>query len=194
MFANIGIKSIINGKTDGLSVHFESDTILTCKTNHLTDFGGSQDVVEAAKELKNYSIAHSFGVFASIIYFVVFMVIASILFIWTFTQLDAKIDGIQHTEVIHLKETESPGEKTGLKAEQVIEMRHIGQENEDISMKRKIYRLCPFISICKSRTSNECRRKIAGFVLYMMSFSMFLACLYSSSDLDVKLYIFLIFI
>ncbi len=178
-------------KKDGLSVHFESDTILTCKTSHLTDFGGSQDDI-VVTELKNYSIAHSFGVFASIIYFVVFFIIASILFIWTFSQYDAKNDGGLQTEGVRLKENESPGEKTGLKAGQVIEMRQNGQENEngEISRKRKIYRLCPFISIYKSRTSNECRRKIAGFVLYMMSFSMFLACLYSSSDLDVNIFIF----
>ena len=188
-----------NSKTwsiDGATLHNETNTYIICDVTHLTDFGASQDLIVPTITIAHkddevwYTTEENFGIYTCVIYFVVFLIISVLAGYMKFSKYEAKItskerknhEADQTLDPIN----NSKGPDFFAKREEK-KSNSVQEENQDNKSKR-INNLSPLYAIYYSRNSGDCRRKIGGFVLYLMLVSMFLACLFSSPDLDVIIY------
>lgn len=187
-------------KNDGLKFHSETAESIICNCSHLTDFGGSMEdisVVTPTGTISSdiwYTLINNFGIWASVIYFATFCLIYVMLLGITFNKYepipatsagirgrhDETVDPHHHADIItpNVMMTHDAAESPEFKKDQAM----------DSKLKHYktllIFRISPLYSIWRSKDQIECRRRISGFVNYIMLISMFLACLYSSADPD----------
>lgn len=193
--------------TDGLSLSSENNDSMVCNCSHLTDFAGSLDLKVAATDtITNtddtevwYTTDANFGVYSCVIYFGGFMIISLLLSCFKFSKYDSKIMDKNSASPIradHGDMTQDPMNKDDnslfAKRQQKAESHENREREDEENIKQNIYKISPIYAIFNSKNNMECRRRVSGFVIYLMLVSMFLACLYSSPDLDV--YIFLFFL
>ena len=187
--------------TDGLSLSSENNDSMVCNCSHLTDFAGSLDL-KVANTITNtdntdvwYTTDANFGVYSCVIYFGSFMMISLLLSCFKFSKYDSKIMDRSSASPIraeHVDMTQDPMNKddNSLFAKRQQAETHDKKESEnEQNVKQNINNISPIYAIFNSKNNLECRRRVSGFVIYLMLVSMFLACLYSSPDLDVFLFL-----
>ena len=186
---------------DGVVTTEDTDDHISCEVTHLTDFGGSEQVIiDTVIQNTNtniissssdvwYTLVDNFGIWAWVIYAVLTIFMVTSFGFMKVSKCDADIEHIE-TEGVRLKDIESPGEKIGLSDGKTV--KHAVQEDKEakeMQQTMKCFRISPFVSIYHAHDKLEGMRKTASFVLYVTIISMFLACLYSSPNLDVILLI-----
>jgi len=186
-------------ETDGLNFVSETADSILCNCTHLTDFGGSLDDIVTTTVISTntessenwYPLDNNFGIFTCVIYFICFFMIAILLYFFKFSKYEpipTRSPTIKHynqdsSAIRALQKDESPVIMKSENSPQV-KTEHIPENIETIKILH-IYNISPIYSIFHSRDNDECRRRVSGFIIYLMLVSMFLACLYSSPDLDV---------
>ena len=187
--------------TDGLSLSSENNDSMVCNCSHLTDFAGSLDL-KVANTITNtdntdvwYTTDANFGVYSCVIYFGSFMMISLLLSCFKFSKYDSKIMDRSSASPIraeHVDMTQDPMNKddNSLFAKRQQAETHDKKESEnEQNVTQNVNNISPIYAIFNSKNNLECRRRVSGFVIYLMLVSMFLACLYSSPDLDVFLFL-----
>ena len=180
-------------ETDGLILVSENNDSIVCNCTHLTDFSGSLDLIIPSTTLPNddtdwYTTENNFGIYASVIYFCFFFMISLMLFCCKFSKYSSKIDKKLSNNIKGPDMTADPINKEPNSSELFAkrEKLSINQDHPgEINKSLQIYNISPIYAVFHSRNNIECRRRISGFIIYLMLVSMFLACLYSSPDLDV---------
>ena len=187
-------------KNDGLKLHSETAESITCNCSHLTDFGGTMEAISVVTPTGTinsdiwYTVINNFGIWACVIYFVSFCLIVVMLIGFTFNKYepipatsagirghpDDTVDPHHHTDII----THTPN--VMMTHDAAPESPEFKKDPNSLKHYKTLlmYRISPLYSIWRSNDQIECRRRISGFVNYIMLISMFLACLYSSADPD----------
>ena len=183
---------------DGVSLLSKTNSSIQCNVNHLTDFGAAQITIIQTNNYNNnnnninvntdiwYTTDQNFGVWASVIYYVFFLFIATVLSCHKFSKYESKI--IQKNSKDREQGDQTLDPINMIKSPDLFAKRseESNIKRQDSDKSKKIYNISPLYSIYNSKSNVDCRRKFAGFILYIMLVSMFLACLYSSPDLDVR--------
>ena len=161
-----------------------SNSTYKCQSTHLTDFGTSKVVIVAQNNYSGeiwYTINSNYGLWASVIYFFVLLLVYLVVHSMKFNkayksiQLQEPNTGALQTD----KEVEQHSPDCLTKNHQKIET-IINDEQNDFWI------LMPIYSIIKSNSRDDCSKKIANFGIYVTTISMFLSCLFSSPDYDVN--------
>ena len=146
-----------------------------CKTNHLTDFATSV-ILKGISNSEDYTLENNYGIYASIIYFMLCFLICIGLLFFSFPNNNKKEIKSESPEVMNIMNAENEDmNKEGEKNK-----KH--WQNDNI---KSFKMLSPIYSLICSNSYEECSKKLANLIIYITTISMFLACLYSSPDYDV---------
>ena len=146
-----------------------------CKSSHLTDFATSV-ILKGISSSDNYTLKNNYGIYASIIYFMLcFLICLSLLFVNFPTKNKMEIER-DMPETISM----NVGSAEDLNKEVTKQQK----QEKKVSL-TSFKMLSPIYSLLFSKSYEECSKKLANFIIYLTTISMFLACLYSSPDYDV---------
>lgn len=143
------------------------------------------------KDEEWYTVGKNFGLFASIILIGVLFILSILVSFCSFSSNQAKIEPKpveQDQTVDPINRFEGDSASPDIFVKRKLEMKTVTPPK--YTSTNSDYMISPLYVIYSSRSSTECRRKISGFILYIMLISMFLACLFSSPDFDVHFLLF----